>query len=228
MERLFTIIQRINSLLLLAVLLGAAGAIIFVTSESTRWQRRGAVEVAESGSGDKKPIIVSFHRVEGITGSDTQMMRLTTNEKTTKFSSGGYGKETRNILFLSGDEKTARWLFNDHKNLLFAVSQLREESSNKEDTTTKALYFEYISNDTDEDGNLSSADHSNVALTKADGTGFTTTLANTNKVFLYEMVDPKHLSIVFQKDGKVRHLKIAISDFSVVSDQEIIDVPKTI
>jgi hypothetical protein len=226
MDRLFTIIQRINSVLLLLVLLGAAGFLIFISTESMKWQRHGAVEVAQTGAEEKKPILVSFDRVEEIAGSNTQLLKLTTQEKGGKFSSGGYGAETRNVLFLNGDEKTARWLFKDHKSLFLTVAQLHEQSSNKEDAPTKALYFEYVSNDTDGDGNLSSADHSNVGLAKPDGTGFTQIVSDVNRVFSYDLIGSNLLSVVFQKAGKIRHLKISTPDFKIISNQEIIDVPK--
>jgi hypothetical protein len=228
MDRFFSVVQRINSVLMLLVLLGAAALLIFISSESKGWQRHRAVEIAPTGTGDKKPILVSFDRAEEIIGSNTQLLKLTTQEMGSKFSSGGYGPETRNVLFLNGEEKAARWLFKDNKSLFLTVAQLHEQSSKKEDAPTKALYFEYVSNDTDGDGNLSSADHSNVGLAKPDGTGFIAIVTNANRVFSYDLIGTNMLSIVFQKEGKVRHLRISIPGFKIMSTQEIVDVPNTL
>jgi hypothetical protein len=228
MERLFIIIKRINSVLFLLVLLGAAGLIAFLTLKSSRWQPRGAVEVAASESGTNKPILLNFERVESITGTDTQMMRLSAQRKSGKFSSGGYGSETRNVLFLNGSEKVARWLFKDHKNLILASNQLHEKSAESKEISTKALYFEYVSEDTNKDGNLSAEDHSNVGLTKPDGTGFLVVLHDVNRVLSFQILDQQHLSIVYQKETVVKHAKFSVATMTLISDQEIVNVPSTL
>lgn len=229
MERLFIIIKRINSLLILLVLLGVAGLIAFLTLESNRWQRRGAVEVAESESGTNKPILLNFERVESITGTDTQMMRLSAQRKSGTFSSGGYdGSETRNVLFLNGSEKAARWLFKDHKNIILVSNQLHGESTGSKEIPTKALYFEYVSEDTNKDGNLSAEDHSNVGLTKPDGTGFLVVLHDVNRVLSFQILDQQHLSIVYQKETVVKHANFSVATMALVSDQVIVNVPSTL
>ncbi len=227
MERLFVIIGRINSILFLIILLGAGISIALMMSESNRWQRRGAVEVPDGKSGSKKPILVGFEKIENITGANAQMLKLTTYEKSEKFSSGGYGTETeiRNVLFLTGTEKVARWLFKNHKNLIFVASQLGEESIDSEKEPTQALYFEYVAADTDGDGKLSSADRSNIGLSKPDGTGFLEVLHDISRVFSYEMLDQQHLSVVYQKGATVRHAKFSVASMKLEADQEIINVP---
>ena len=78
MERLFVIIGRINSILFLIILLGAGASIALMMSESNRWERRGAVEVPDGKSSSKKPILVSFEKIENVTGTNVQMLQLTT------------------------------------------------------------------------------------------------------------------------------------------------------
>lgn len=228
MERLFIIIGKINSVLFLLVLLGVAGSISWMTLESSRWQRRGTVEVAESESGTNKSILLNFERVESITGTDAQMMRLSAQRKSGKFSSGGYGSETRNVLFLNGSEKVARWLFKEHKNLILVSNQLHGDSTESKKTSTKALYFEYVSEDTNKDGNLSAEDHSNVGLTKPDGTGFLVVLHDVNRVLSFQILDQQYLSIIYQKETVVKHARFSVATMKLVSDQEIINVPSTL
>lgn len=226
MERFFAILGRINSLLFLAALIGAATSVAWMTLETNRWRHRGSVEVAESDSGGQKPILLSFERLENISGSDTQMMRLTA--QSAKFSSGGYGHEIRNIVFLRETDNVAKWLFKDHKNLILASVQLHEESSNSKDQPTKALYFEYVTLDTNNDGKLSSDDHSNIGLTKPDGTDFLELLHDLTRVFSFRMLDRQHLSIVYQKGTAVKHAKFSLDTMKVVADQEIVNVPSTL
>ena len=228
MERLFILIARINSVLFLLILLCAAGSIALMTLGSNRWQRRGAVEVHETESGLQKQILLSFEKIESIAGANTQMMRLTTQDKSGKLSSGGYGNETRNILFLVGTEKTARWLFKDHKHHILDASQLKEGLGNSKERPTTALYFEYVTEDTNGDGRLSSADDSHIGLAKPDGTGFLEVLHDASRVFSYKLLDQRHLSVVYQKGSTVRHTKFSLASMKPEADQEIINVPSTL
>lgn len=221
MDRLFTIIGRINSVLLLVVLLGAGVAVGWMTAASNRWERRGAVEVPEANSSMKPSVMLSFDRLENVTGANAQMLRLTTRERSSKFSSGGGGSETRNVLFLTGTAKTARWLFKDHKNIILNLSQLHADP----EQATKALYFEYVTDDTNGDNQLSSEDHSNVALTTPDGTGFTEVLHNVDRIFSFDVLDQVHLSVVYQKGATVRHARYLLTTLKLEIDQEIITVP---
>jgi hypothetical protein len=228
MNRLFIIIGRINSVLFLLVLIGAAGSVVWMTAEGNQWKRRGAVEVADAESGANKSVLLNFEKVENITGANAQLMRLTAQEKSAKFSSGEYGGETRNVVFLTGTEKAARWLFKEHKNVVLVTAQLSSESRNSKENPTSALYFEYVSNDTNQDGVLSSTDHSNIGLARPDGTAFVEILNGLSRVLSYEMLDDQNLSVVYQKGKAVRHAKFSVANLKLVTDQEIVNVPSTL
>lgn len=229
MERFFTNINRINSVLLLLVLLGGAGSIAWMTLANQPWTRRGAVDVVENESGVEKIVRLNFGRVENITGANTQMMVLTTEEKSARFSSGGYGSgDMRNVLFLTGDAKAARWLFKDQKNLISVTGQLKEEAQDSKDRATQALYFEYVSQDTNHDGTLSALDHVSVGLAKPNGMGFTEVLQGLSRVLSHDLIDSKTLSVVYQKGDVVRHARFSLDTNKLLSDQEIVNVPKTL
>lgn len=225
MERLFVIIGKINSLLLLVVLIGVGISVAWLTMANNRWERRGAVEVPEAESSSNKSVLLSFDRFEHISGTNAQMIQLTTSTKSTKFSSGGGGSETRNVVFLTGHKKTARWLFKDNKNLILTVSQLHKDSDESKAPATEGLYFEYVTEDTNGDGVLSSEDHSNVALTKPDGTGFSEILHDVSRVFSREVPEQQYLSLVYQKGTTVRHARFSLSSFKLEVDQEIVSLP---
>jgi hypothetical protein len=228
MERLFVIVGRINSILFLLILVGAAISLSWVTFTATQSQRRGAVEVVETDSGGKAPVQLSFERIENIAGADTLMMRLSAQEKSEKFSSGGYGNETRNILFMSGIDKTARWLFKDHRNLILVSTELYGESPTAKDAPAKALYFEYVKTDTNKDEVLSSEDQSSIGLARPDGTGFTEILKNVKRIFSYEVIDQQRLAIVYQKEAEVWLAKFSLDDATQLSDQKLIEVPNSL
>lgn len=228
MERYFVIIGRINSILFLLVLLGAAASVSWLTFTASQSQRRGVVEVVDADSAGEAPVLLGFERIESILGADALMMRLTTQGKSGKFSSGGYGGETRNVLFLSGSDKVSRWLFKDHKNLILVSTQLNEESSSPMESPTKALYFEYVVADTNNDETLSSEDNSSVGLAKPDGSGFIEILGDVSRVLLYDVTDQENLSVVYQKGTVVRLAKYSLRTMSQLSDQQIVNVPSSL
>ncbi len=226
MERLFIIIGRINSILLLLVLLFAGLSIAWVLLSDKQWQRRGAIEVLAGKSASKEQVLLSFERIENITGASTQMMLLSAKENSVTFSSGGgYRSETRNVLFLTRHEKTARWLFPKQNNLIFVAAQLREESKNAEANPTRALYFEYVKDDSNGDGKLSSQDLSSIALTNPDGSGFVEVLHGVSRVLSYEILGSQNLVVVYQVGKAVRYAKFSVVSFTKESDQEIVNVP---
>lgn len=226
MERLFLIIGRINSVLFLFVLCGAALSLGWVTFAGNRWQQRGEVEVTGTGPHAKKSIVLNFGKIESVSGAGTQMLRLVSHEKNVKFVSSGYGEnEIRNILFLKGKDNSTQWLFKSHKNLILVASQLREEASkSKDDSPTRALYFEYVADDSNRDGQFTNDDYSNVGLTNPDGSGFVEVLHGVNRVLSYEMLDQQQLSIIYQKGAMVRLMRASLSPIKSESDREIINV----
>lgn len=226
MERLFIIIGRINSILLLLILLGAGFSIAWVSWSSNQWQRRGAIEVPTSDRASKDQVLLRFERIENITGANTQMMLLSARSESVKFSSGGgYGNETRNVLFLTGNEKKARWLFPRQNNLILVTAQLCEDSQNSKDNPAKTLYFEYVKDDTNRDGKLSEQDNSSVALSKPDGSEFVEVLHGVSRVLSYKMIGSQYLSVVYQVGKTVRHAKFSVPSFAKETDQEIINLP---
>ncbi|MDD3482310.1 hypothetical protein [Azovibrio restrictus] len=230
MERLFTLIKRINSALLLLGLLGLGAFIAWNIWSSNQWQSSRAVPIPATQAGEAKPVLLEFGQIRNICGSDTQMLELSTRGDSGKFSSGGYGSETRNVLFLSGKDKTPRWLFPVQSNLILTAEQLRQESEacGSKKAPASALFFEYISNDSNGDGKLSRDDRSRIALAKPDGTGLTEVLDGVSRVLSREMLDSQHLTLIYQKDRTIHHARFSLATLSKELDQEIVTVPEEI
>jgi len=223
MERLFVVIGRINSILLLLALLGAGAFIGWMAWPSAQREERGAIEVPASQTEKVSPVLLRFERIQNIIGADTQMMNLTTEGRSGKFSSGGgsYVSEIRNVLFLTGDGKKARWLFPTHGNKILVVSQLREDSYGPGaiEKPTAALYFEYVTGDAGGDK------ISKIAMAKPDGTGFVEVLDGVDRVIAYQMLDSQRLTVVYQKGKSVHHARFSVTTMTKEFDAEIVSVP---
>jgi len=225
MERIFTLISKINSILLLLVLLAGCVSVGWVLWSNSQWQRRGAIEVPANDSSSTKSVFLRFERIQKVTGSDTQLLLLSAEDRSGKLYSGGYGSETRNVLFLTGTEKKARWLFPSQSNLILVTEQLREDSDNERMAPTKALYFEFVTKDTNGDGKITSQDQPTLGLSKPDGTGFVEVLRDVTRVLSHELMGDKVLSIVFQSGQTIRNATFSLSSLVRVSEAEIVNVP---
>lgn len=227
MERFFRVVSNINQLLFLLVLLGAALLMVWGAFESNNWRTRNAVPLAETGA-EKAPVVsFRFSTLKAINGTNVQLMELKTESGHARLSSGSsYEDQTRNLLFLSGDEKNPHWLFNDHKNLIVETEQLTEKTYKDESRQTRAIYIEFIDTDTNNDRLFSIDDKRNVALIKPDGQGMLVVLQNVDKVFSNNLPDAEHLSVIYQRDGQVKHASFSLADFSLLQNQDIVSVPE--
>lgn len=225
MERLFRTIAKINSILLLLVLLGGGILIGGAIWSSNQWRSRGTIEVPTGEPTTKTKVLLHLDRVQNITGANAQMILLSAEEKSGTFASGGYGIETRNVLFLTGSDKKARWLFPKQSNLILSTEQLREEPKELRDKPTRALYFEYVTVDTNSDGKLSSQDLSSIGLSSPDGLGFAEVLTGVTRVLSHELLDSQQLSVVYQSGNTVRHAIFSVLTMKKDKDQEVISLP---
>ncbi|GGC64033.1 hypothetical protein GCM10011396_08710 [Undibacterium terreum] len=154
------------------------------------------------------------------------MMRLSESEKSVSFASGSsYNQSTRNILFISGTDKKAHWLFPTQAKLILAVEQLNEKIDDAKEKPTQALYFEYVDKDSNGDGTLSHLDQSNIALAKPDGSGFIDVLHGVDRVISYELLSEKEISIVYQVGKSIKNIRLSAISFAKESEQEIISIP---
>lgn len=228
MERFFVTINRINSVIFLVVLLATGGMVLWLLGTQLSSSRDRAITVASPEGRGNGATPLRLGSLEHISGSDTDMLSLTSSKEDGKFSSGGYGSDARNILFLNGEAMKPHWLFANHNNLILRNTQLKQSSSDDEKGPALALYFEYIAKDSNGDGKLSSLDTSTVALTLPDGSGFTDILHDVDRVFSFETAGDKQLSILYQKGKSIRHARVSIATMQPTSDQEVIQAPDPI
>jgi len=229
MERMFLFVSRINSILLLLVLIGAAILIAWMAWAGNQGRNLDQFEVPSGETTSSTKILLRLARVQNVTGTDTQMILLSAEGRPGTFPSVYSGSsETRNVLFLTGSEVKAQWLFTHQNNRILVTEQLREEIKESRDNPTKALYFEYVSSDTNNDGKLSNQDLSNVGLAKPDGLGFTDVLTGVTQVLSNKLLDSQKISVVYQSRNSVRHATFSVSSFKLETDQEIGTVPEDI
>ncbi len=226
-DRFFVGAGKASTILVVVMVLVAAGALALNTLGGDRRGHRGEVEVAKSAQAiDKVPL--EFGAIERVQGAGMQMIRLNGSAASEHYSYKSGRADSRNLLFVSDHGAGSRWLLKDHKGLILSVAQLREHALPKNDALpAKAIYVEYILQDTDGDGKLSDDDHATVGFARPDGAGFVAVLSGVQRILSQDMIDPARIAVVFQRDNSIRRANIALDGFKLLSDDEIASVPRT-
>jgi hypothetical protein len=232
MDRFFTIVGRINSVLLLAVLVCAAGTLLYmgVASMARAERRDEAVDVVADTPGPVKPLVLNLGREEAIDGADVTIIHLTSGAggREAYASKVGPTQQTRNVLFIAGPEKRAHWLFKDNKGLVLGVHQLKEDGDTASNAPTRAVLIESVAKDSNGDGSLSEADSGTLALARPDGTGYRSVLEGAETVVSRSVDREQRVSIVYMRGKVLRHALFAPGDFAPVADRVVMEVPGTL
>lgn len=226
-NRFFIWTSRINSILFLLLLAASICFVIYGMFESNKWGRRNAVEVTvEQPKGEE----IEDLRLSGISkvcGNDIQFVKLNSPKKSKMLSSGGYGSNTRNLVFFVGREMESHWLFDTNKYLVDEVDQLKKVGDNCEDKETVAIYYEIRKEDTDNNGKLDENDSITIALTSPDGRKYTELDAGVTSV-LDHSVDSNAsvLTLLAQYNSVLMMKKYSIKTRELISEREITKIGK--
>jgi hypothetical protein len=142
-QEFFRYIWRVNALLILlaagAVTLGVGGLLVQEFGFKAARNREAEAGIAVAGSDTKSDLVLS--RASIVAGTQVMRAELQRYPGEVKFSSGsGYNSETRNILFIEPDQKTAHWLLPDNDHVVLDSSDITEQKdSNKNRVVVTAV-----------------------------------------------------------------------------------------
>lgn len=228
MNTFFTYIRRINSLLLFGGLVAVTLLLIWgIGSGLERNNRDVVTTVNQAGSAEK----LHFHldEIRDVPGTNTQMLKLTASKTKSGLAYSGYERDTRNILFLSGDDKAARWLFPDQNHVIHTAAQLQAQDEDKKtadaDKVTAALYYLYSDKDTNSDGEITKDDKASLGLSKADGEGFTAVLAGIDWMYSVSLTGNHSISILYRIGKSLRHARYSVETLTREFDREVTAIP---
>ncbi len=188
--------------------------------------RSDTVEARPGKTGGASAGILKFGKAEKIHGADVRMVHLVSAAGDSVISYKGYMSNVRNILFKADSEKTGRWLFKDNDGLVVESEQVREPGvAPATEGATRAIYLEYVGEDSNGDNRLSSADMLDVALARPDGSGLLVVLKDVDNVVSHEYAADAGITVIYQRGNTLRHAKFALDGFKVVADQELARLP---
>lgn len=224
-NKFFITISRINSILILLVVIGALISIIVLNIASSSWGNRNTVQVHDEKS--KETIDLRLGSLEDMKGHDIQTVNLLSDNPGRGFSSGYGGAEIRNVLFLSGEDLKAKWLYETNTFLINCFCKLQEANKYNGEAPVLATYVSVVKDDTNHDGELSSKDGITLALTKPDGSKYTEVDKEISKI-LDSTVSDNGDSVMFllHIGNSVVAKKYSLSTFNLVSEREISEISK--
>jgi hypothetical protein len=228
MDRLFAVIARINSVLLLVALLGIGAAFAYSTLAAGRGQARGHVAIAADNRNDSSAKFFAIGQVLPVEGADTKRIQLEVREKGAAFASGpNYRSDVRNLLFVTARESKARWLFDNQSNVILVSMPLRERTRDGNKGPALAIYLEYAAKDSGINAQ-SMPEKSTVALTKPTGMGLVNVLTDVSRVLSYDLESDERVLIIYQTGKSIRQASVSLASFAKESDTEIETIPDRI
>lgn len=228
MKTFFAFIRQLNSLFLFGILASILLLVALGIWSSFEDHRKDVVAVSNA-SGSKVELRFHLEEPKDIPDANAQMLKLTATSVKPGFVYSDYERDTRNILFLTGDERKARWLFPHQNNVIRTTGQLQlkvdSENSPGKENPTKALYIEYSDKDTNGDGAISKDDQVSLGLSKPDGEGFIAVLTGIDRLFSVSMLGDQTISVLYQTGKIFRHAQYSVATLAKVSDREIVAIP---
>lgn len=227
MEKFFTFINRLNSLIIFGVLFALAALVLWGLGSS---YERDTSDVVTRASAPASKETHDYRLVEftDIPGANTQMLKLTASKAKAGIDYSSYKSNTRNILFLTGDEKAGRWLFPNQDNIIHTAAPLTTASNEEapgKNKTTRALYFVYGDQDTSGDGKITQGDRSKIGLSKANGEGFTTVLSDVDHVYAVSLIGGRSISILYRIGKSLRQARYSVGTLARELDREVVAIP---
>lgn len=226
MKNFFTTIRRINSLLLFGGLIVFTVLVLWGIGSGIEERNRDVVATAKTSKTGEE-LRFRLEEPKDIPGTDTQMLKLTASKGQSGIAYSGYERDARNILFLSGDDKAARWLFPNQDNVIHTAAQLLAPAEGEpgKGGAALALYFVYSDQDTSGDGEVTKSDRSKLALAKADGEGFANVLSGIDHVYSVSLVGERSISVLYRVGKSLRHARYAVATLGREFDREVVAIP---
>lgn len=199
-RRIFRGIWRINGILILLVFV-VAGAAVLVDAVTSRFRHRAEpaaiADSPETGSpGGEK---LGFGSIDRLEGTPFVVLPLLSRSGDSGSYSSGDGERVRNLLFYDTATGKTRWLRPDHSGVIAERKELRERDAEK--GPVRWLRYEIADRDTDGDGEISSDDDVQVAISGPGGDDLSVVLREVRVVRGYAFT-PRGTLLVFHRKGK--------------------------
>lgn len=233
-SKIFDWIWRINGALLLILLSAACLMIVIQIFSGISWGTqpdRVIKNVADDPEG-KENWILGY--AQEIYGTDNIAIPLVSENKTVSLktspvlassspgSYGGYSSPSKNVLFINAATGHTRWLFNSNDQLIQDFEQFPGEQgySGKTDTT-KAIFYDVISIDTNNDKILDENDKASMAISDPHGNQYRVIIDSVDRLISKSQVKNGNIMIIYQDEGIGYSLLYSLESRQVIETKEL-------
>lgn len=198
------ILWRINGVLLLLTVLGVGVLMVYVVGASGLVsQREHNADVVLTTNESQKKSYLHLGSGSLLAGGRTLRFPLYDSESDAKFSSG-YGRMTRNYLFVDPASLNSWWLLPEHTGIIAGYHDLYVPTEGAQREVISTVY-EVMSRDTNGDGRIDGKDKVSALLSANDGSPAKTLAEESRGILAVEATSDTEALITFQtdKDTKV-------------------------
>lgn len=212
-NRIFIWISRINSILFLLLLLFGIGMTAFAFLQGLYRNSPRAVEVVTAEESKLPAEKLTLGSIETVCGYDVKYVKLQT-ERAGKLYSSGRGGEIRNVIFFTGENKSAHWLFEENHYLVNNIRSIPPNYSSCENKKVTVLYYDVVKNDTNQDGVISGEDEHTIAISDPFGQNYRELITGATRVLDYELSSgDQRISLLLQMNKQ-----IVMRDYSLAGE----------
>ncbi len=217
-QRFFRYLWRANAVL---IFLGTVAISVSIGSllVSELWRNTNrhqdtaaAPPVVGSESGEQ----LYLGQVVQIAGTDTLRGELLASGSGKGLGSSGYGSDVRNVLFLDGQSKTARWLLPDSRHVISQSIDVRasDEGSSASQPIAEVLLIKAIGSDAE-------ADIGRLMLLDPTGQMVTTISEGVRAVNHAQLSLEGHITVLYERNRKYVLATFDASSLAKLSEDEL-------
>lgn len=221
--KFFKYIWRVNGIILLIAGILAIGVLTFagykIYSETIRDRNTRNIVNIQEESEIKEVWRLGY--MSQIPGTPCVMVALNSDQH---YSQSYYSKSAssaRNYLFINSKNNEQFWLFGNNNYLITDTDILSEHGHGKEERNTRAILYQVVKEDTDEDNRLTSKDFKTISISRSNGSGYKELIQGVDVFVGHRTVDENTLLVVYQKQGVGYSAKISLSELILSNEQEL-------
>jgi hypothetical protein len=222
-NKFFRYIWRINGLILLVAGIMAIGVLAFagykIYGETTRDRSTRNIVNIQEDSEIKEKWLLGY--MEDIQGTSYVMVPLNSDQNYAQSYYSKSSSSARNYLFINSKNNEQHWLFKNNKYLIADKTMLSEQGYRNEERNIRAILYQVIKKDTDNDNRLTSKDLKTISISGPNGSGYKELIQGVDVFVGQRTVDENTLLIVYQKQGVGYSANVSLSELAISNEQEL-------
>jgi hypothetical protein len=226
-DRFFSLVWRVNALLIFGVGLAGFALIAFLIVELGLeiFEPRNVQGVVNIASEEIESESFSFGDFIAVPGSDFLSAPLYTERGSPRGSISRYNRSIRNYLFYNPTNGAAHWLLSGNGGLVESRYQFPASQSSKDPEPIRGVLWRIITVDTNGDQIISNHDLSSISISDASGSSLRELIPRVQHIHGAVQFSPDLVSLAFLKENRLRAAVISLNDLSLVSNEEILPLP---